>query len=66
MSRELLKTVSFAVLHLSVGFAVTYALTGSIGIATGVALLEPCVNTVVFYFHERFWQRRRWLGPAAA
>lgn len=57
MSLSLLKTMSFAVLHFSVGFGVTYALTGSVAIATGVALIEPAVNTVVFFLHERAWSR---------
>ncbi|MBB3065226.1 MULTISPECIES: DUF2061 domain-containing protein [Limibacillus] len=58
MARDILKTASFAVLHFTVGFAVTFALTGSLAVATGVALLEPLANTVVFYFHERAWRRR--------
>lgn len=57
MARDLLKTASFASLHFSVGFGVTYALTGSVAIATGVALIEPLVNTVVFFVHERVWRR---------
>jgi len=57
MPASLLKTLTFAVLHFSVGFGVTYALTGSVAIATGVALIEPSVNTVVFFFHERIWER---------
>ena len=57
MTRDILKTASFAVLHFGVGFGVTLALTGSIMIATGVALVEPAINTVVFFFHERIWQR---------
>jgi uncharacterized membrane protein len=57
MARDLVKTGSFAVLHFSVGFGVTYALTGSVAIAAGVALIEPMVNTVVFFFHERAWRR---------
>lgn len=57
MARGLIKTASFAVLHFSVGFGVTYALTGSVAIATGVALIEPTVNTVVFFFHEKAWHR---------
>ncbi len=57
MRLDLVKTLSFAVLHFSVGFGVTFALTGSLAIATGVALIEPAVNTVVFFFHERAWQR---------
>ena len=36
---------------------VSYAFTGSIAIATGIALVEPAVNTVVFFFHERAWRR---------
>ena len=55
--RDLTKTATFAALHFSVGFGVSYALTGSVAIATGVALIEPAVNTVVFYLHERVWQR---------
>ena len=42
--RDLAKTGTFATLHFGVGFGVTYALTGSIAIATGVALIEPAVN----------------------
>ena len=53
--RNLTKTASFAVLHFGVGFGVTYLLTGSIAIATGVALIEPAINTVVFFFHEKAW-----------
>ncbi len=64
MSRDLLKTGSFAVLHFIVGFAIAYALTGSIAIASGIALLEPMVNTMVFFFHERIW--RRFPGRATA
>jgi len=57
MRLDLVKTATFAVLHFSVGFGVTFALTGSLAISTGVALIEPAVNTVVFFFHERGWQR---------
>ena len=56
--RDILKTISYGSLHFTVGFAVTYALTGEVAIAAGVALIEPAVNTVVFYFHEKAWARR--------
>ncbi|MDU4876554.1 MAG: DUF2061 domain-containing protein, partial [Neisseria subflava] len=36
---------------------VAYILTGSIGVSSAVALVEPIVNTVVFYFHEKAWNR---------
>lgn len=55
MSRDLLKTCTFAALHFSVGFAVSYAFTGSVALAGAIALVEPLANTVVFYLHERVW-----------
>jgi uncharacterized membrane protein len=53
--RDVAKTLSFALLHFAVAFSVTFALTGSVTIATGVGLIEPLANTVAFYFHERLW-----------
>ena len=51
------KTISFAILHFSVAFTITYLLTGSIVIGGAVALIEPAVNTVVFYFHDKVWSK---------
>ena len=65
MSRDLTKTLSFLALHLLVGFTVAYVFTGSIVIAGGIALIEPCVNAVVFYFHERAWNRSEGVAPKA-
>ena len=55
--RDLMKTVSFAMLHFGVAFTVAYALTGSVAVATGIGLIEPLANTVAFYFQERAWRR---------
>ena len=57
MRHDLLKTASFAAVHFGVAFTVAYALTGSVGIAAGLGLLEPLANTVAFFFHERLWAR---------
>jgi uncharacterized membrane protein len=51
------KTLSFAVLHFTVAFAVGYALTGSVVVGSLLALVEPAVNTVAFHFHEKAWKR---------
>ncbi|MDM0019202.1 DUF2061 domain-containing protein [Variovorax saccharolyticus] len=63
MNRHLKKTISFAALHFSVAFAVTYLLTGDWRVSGAVALIEPCVNTVAFFFHELFWTRREQQEP---
>ncbi|GAA0359790.1 DUF2061 domain-containing protein [Bowmanella denitrificans] len=51
------KTISFAILHFSVAFTITYLLTGDVLVGGLVALVEPTVNTLVFYCHEKVWKR---------
>lgn len=51
------KTASFAVVHFSVAFAVGYAFTGSVLIGGAMALVEPAINTVAFFFHEIAWKK---------
>ena len=51
------KTLTFAALHFTVAFSVAYLLTGSILIGGLMALIEPAINTVVFFFHEKAWVR---------
>ncbi|MGQ5523310.1 DUF2061 domain-containing protein [Chitinimonas sp. PSY-7] len=53
----MLKTITFAITHFSVAFSVAYLLTGSIGISSTLALVEPAVNTVAYFFHEKAWLR---------
>lgn len=66
MARHVKKTTSFAVLHFSVAFGVTYALTGNWQVSGAVALIEPMVNTVAFFFHELVWTRMVPPAPALA
>ena len=51
------KTATFAVVHFSVAFSVGYALTGDIVVGGAIALIEPAINTVAFYFHELSWKK---------
>ena len=53
-----LKTTSFAIAHFSVAFSVTYLLTGDALIGGVMATIEPSINTVVYYFHEKVWSRK--------
>lgn len=52
------KTLSFAVMHMTVAFGVVYLLTGDVLAGGAVALIEPMCNTVAFHFHEKWWSRR--------
>jgi len=52
------KTVTFAIVHMLVAFGVVYLMTGSVAIGGAVALVEPAVNTIAYFFHEKVWERR--------
>ncbi len=52
------KTITFAITHMSVAFAVGWAMTGSAAIGGALALVEPLVNTVAYFVHEKVWERR--------
>lgn len=62
----LAKTITFAAVHFSVAFTVGYLLTGSVAIASALALIEPAANTVAYYAHERLWQRLSRRGGRSA
>ncbi|WP_421849376.1 DUF2061 domain-containing protein [Marinomonas sp.] len=51
------KTMTFAVMHFSIAFSVAYLITGSLLVGGLVAIVEPAINTVAFYFHEIVWNK---------
>lgn len=56
---KMTKTFTFAVVHFVVAFSVGYALTGSLAVGGAIALIEPSLNTVAYFFHEKAWERIR-------
>jgi len=65
----MLKTISFAAMHISIAFTIVYLMTGDFMVGGAVALVEPLCNSVAYFFHERLWDRRRSRGtpePVAA
>jgi uncharacterized membrane protein len=56
----MIKTFSFGAMHISVAFVVVWAMTGDWMTGGLVALVEPCINTVAYHFHEKVW--KRWQG----
>ena len=51
------KTASYYVMHIGVALVVAYAVTGSLAISVTLSLVEPTVQAVAFFFHEKAWQR---------
>lgn len=51
------KTITFAIMHFCIAFLVTYFITGSFVLGGLIAVVEPAVNTVGYFIHEKVWQR---------
>ncbi|MCC5792458.1 MAG: DUF2061 domain-containing protein [Legionellaceae bacterium] len=54
----LIKTLSFAVVHFSIAFSVTFFLTGNLLLGGAIALIEPLCNTFAYHLHEKLWSLR--------
>ncbi|MHA7835332.1 MAG: DUF2061 domain-containing protein [Algiphilus sp.] len=53
----MIKTLSFALVHMTVAFSVVYLMTGNWLAGGAVALVEPACNTVAYAMHEKAWAR---------
>ena len=65
-STTLKKTASYYVMHIAVAALVGYAIIGNLWMALTLSLVEPTVQAVAFFFHEKAWERvlrRRRKGP---
>jgi uncharacterized membrane protein len=51
------KTASYYLLHITVAALVAYAVTGNLWMAFTLSLIEPSVQAVAFFFHEKAWNR---------
>ncbi|PZP39461.1 MAG: hypothetical protein DI585_04035 [Pseudomonas fluorescens] len=51
------KTTTYALMHMSVAITVAYILSGSWKTALAIGMIEPVVQTVCYFFHERAWHR---------
>lgn len=64
---SLQKTASYYLVHITVASAVAYAVTGNLYAALTLSLLEPSVQAVVYFFHDKAWghstgqRARTWL-----
>ena len=64
-SRSFAKAVSYRIFgSLSTG-ALVYFFTGSVKVSAGAAVLDSVVKIVLFFLHERVWQRIPYGRPKA-
>ena len=55
--RSVLKAITYRIVGTLTSGAIVYLLTGDLHLSLAVIAIEPIVKTVVYYLHERAWQR---------
>ena len=58
--RSLVKTISWRVTGSLSTFIISYLILGSFTVASSIALTQVTVNTILYYVHERIWNRLSW------
>jgi len=58
--RSIVKTISWRVTGSSATFLIAYLLTGNFAIAGVIGVTQMISNTILYYFHERIWNKISW------
>jgi uncharacterized membrane protein len=58
--RSLVKTISWRITGSSATFAIAYIMTGSLAVAGVIGITQMISNTILYYIHERVWNKIRW------
>ena len=59
-ARSLAKTVSWRITGSSAVFLISYLVSGNLSIAGTIAIIQLTANTILYYFHERIWDKIGW------
>lgn len=59
-SRSLVKALTYRIFGTLVSFVVVYAFTREGNLATLVAIWETVLKIIIYYWHERVWNRIQW------
>jgi uncharacterized membrane protein len=57
--RSLIKTITWRVTGSGATFLISYVVSGSIAAAGTIAVVQMISNTILYYVHERVWNRVR-------
>lgn len=52
------KTLSYYIMHITVAMLVGYLVTGNLWMAITLSLVEPTVQAIAFFFHEKVWNKK--------
>lgn len=58
--RSIAKTVSWRLTGSFSTFVISYLVLGSFLVAGSIAIIQVTANTILYYVHERIWNKIKW------
>lgn len=58
--RSLVKTISWRLTGSGATFLISYLVSGNFAVAGTIAVIQVTANTILYYIHERVWNRITW------
>ena len=58
--RSLVKTISWRITGSGATFLISYIISGNFAIASTIAITQIIANTVLYFIHERIWNKISW------
>ena len=59
-TRSLVKTISWRITGSGATFAISYLVLGDFSVAGTIAITQVTLNTILYYVHERIWNKITW------
>lgn len=59
-ARSLVKTVSWRLTGTGATFIISWIISNNFAIAGTIAIIQLVSNTILYYCHERIWNRIKW------
>ena len=59
-TRSLVKTISWRITGSGATFAISYLVLGDFSVAGTIAITQVTLNTILYYIHERIWNKITW------
>lgn len=58
--RSLIKTITWRITGSGATFGISYLISGNFVVAGSIASIQLVTNTVLYFVHERVWDRIKW------
>ncbi len=58
--RSLAKTISWRITGSFATFLISFLVTGDLTFAGKIAIIQITANTILYYLHERIWNKVQW------